>query len=101
MTEEAEASTRSSSDELKMSGEEVRRESVKLEYMYADDTVIYYASSDSKVIENTINKEISKIAGWFQGNLLLLNLNEGKTEFVLFETTQRFERRAWSKNNNQ
>ena len=36
--------------------------------MYADDTVIYYASSDSKVIENTINKEISKITDWFQDN---------------------------------
>ena len=59
--------------------------------MYADDTVIYYASSDSKVIENTINKEISKITDWFQDNLLVLNLNKGKTEFVLYGTTQRLK----------
>ena len=59
--------------------------------MYADDTVIYYASSDSKVIENTINKEISKITDWFQDNLLVLNLNKVKTEFVLYGTTQRLK----------
>ena len=73
--------------------------------MYADDTVIYYASSDSKVIENTINKEISKITDWFQDNLLVLNLNKGKTEFVLYGTTQRLKGtsavKICSKNNNQ
>ena len=59
--------------------------------MYADDTVIYYASSDSKIIENTMNKEISKIAGWFQESFLVLNLNKGKAEFVLYGTTQRLK----------
>ena len=51
--------------------------------MYADDTVIYYASSDSKIIENTMNKEISNMEGLFQENVLVLNLYKRKTEYVL------------------
>ena len=59
--------------------------------MYADDTVIYYACFDSKIVESTINKVITKLAGWFQGNLLVVNLDKGKTEFVLYGTTQRLK----------
>ena len=59
--------------------------------MYADDTVIYHSSSDSKIIENTINKEIDQIASWFHENLLVLNLKKGKTEFVLYGTTKRLK----------
>ena len=59
--------------------------------MYADDTVIYYASYDSKIIESTINKDVNKLDGWFQANLLVLNLDKGKTEFVLYESTQRLK----------
>ena len=40
--------------------------------LHADDILIYYASSHSKIMERTINKEISKLAGWFQANLLVL-----------------------------
>ena len=54
---------------------------------YTDDNVIYYASSDSKLMESTINKDISELAGWFQAYLLVLNLDKGKTEFVLYGTT--------------
>ena len=53
--------------------------------------LILYASSDSKIIESTINKGISKLAGWFQVNLLVLRLSKGKTEFVHFGTTQRLK----------
>ena len=59
--------------------------------MYADDTVIYYASPDSKIIENTLNEDINKLAGWFQANLLVLNLDNGKKEFVLYGTNQRLK----------
>ena len=59
--------------------------------MYADDTVIYHTSSDSKIIESAINKDITKLAGWFQANVLVLNLDKGKTEFVLYGTTQRLK----------
>ena len=59
--------------------------------MYADDAVICYASFDSKIIEGAINKGITKLAGWFQANLLVLNLDKGKTEFVLYGTTQRLK----------
>ena len=59
--------------------------------IYADDTVIYYVSFDSKIIESTIYEELGKLAGWFQANLLMLDLNKGKTEFVLYRTTQKLK----------
>ena len=59
--------------------------------MYADDTVIIYASYDSRIIENIINKEISQIVGWFQENLLVLNLRKDKIGFILYGTTQRLK----------
>ena len=59
--------------------------------MYADDAVIYYASSDSKSIESTINKDVNKFEGWFQSNVLVLNLDKGKTESVYYGNTQRLK----------
>ena len=59
--------------------------------MYADDIVIYYTSSESKVIKSTINKDISKLALWFQANLLVLNLYKWKKEFVLYGSIQRLK----------
>ena len=59
--------------------------------MYADDTLLYHASSDSKIIESAINKDITKLAGWFQANLLAPNLDKVKTEFDLYGTTQRLK----------
>ena len=53
--------------------------------------LILYTSSDSKIIESTINKGISKLAGWFQATLLVLLLSKGKTELVHFGTTQRLK----------
>ena len=52
--------------------------------MYADDTVIYHASSDSKIIESAINRDITKLASWFQANLLVLNLDKGKKQSLFF-----------------
>lgn len=41
---------------------------LKLEHchvvMHADDAVVYYACSNSKVIESPTNKNTNKVAGW-------------------------------------
>ena len=51
--------------------------------MYADDAVIYYASSDSKSMESTINKDFNKFEGWLQANLLVLNLEKRENRICL------------------
>ena len=56
---------------------------------YADDTVIYFSSSDIDEIEHTLNNEINFLKKYFDINELILNLKIGKTESMLFGTAKR------------
>ena len=56
---------------------------------YADDTVIYVADKDMKVINSKLSNNMDSIAGWFDENGLVINLKKGKTESFLFGTSQR------------
>ena len=40
--------------------------------MYADDTVIFTADKNCKVIEERLNNDLNKIANWFSDNNLIL-----------------------------
>ena len=57
--------------------------------IYADDTVIYVADKDVKNINSKLTKEMDAIAKWFDKNALIINLKKGKTESLLFGTSQR------------
>ena len=57
--------------------------------LYADDTVLYFSSHDPKIIESTLNAELSNVAKWFQANKLTLNTK--KTKFMLFGTPKRLK----------
>ena len=52
--------------------------------MYADDTVIFCAGSDSKSIEDKINLDLSTLGDWLRVNSLFLNTK--KNESMLFGT---------------
>ena len=56
---------------------------------YADDTVVYFADKNVDVIEKVLNLEMEYIGKACKENELLLNLNKGKTEAMLFETSKR------------
>ena len=56
---------------------------------FADDTVIYYASSNFHDIEKKLNEDIEAIKSYFDENDLIINLNKGKTECMLFGTAKR------------
>ena len=43
--------------------------------LYADDTVIFTADKNCKVIEERLNNDLNKIANWFFDNNLIINLN--------------------------
>ena len=56
--------------------------------MYADDTVLLYSASSSKLIEETLNHEGNILFDWFNNNNLILNLKPGKTELVIYGTAR-------------
>ena len=56
-------------------------------YLFADDTTIYYESSDLLNIQKIVNRELRKVRKWLEANRLALNVD--KTNFVLFHSSQR------------
>ena len=60
--------------------------------LYADDTAMYYAHKDPKTIQEILGNQCNNINNWLGDNNLYLNLNKGKTEFVLFGTPQRLSK---------
>ena len=61
---------------------------------YADDTVIDVADKDIKVIKSKLSTNLNVIADWLDRNALIINLNKGKTESLLFETSQRIAKQS-------
>jgi hypothetical protein len=59
---------------------------------YADDTVIYVADKDIDEISRKLSDDMKFIGEWLDENDLILNLNKGKTEALLFGTAQRIKR---------
>ena len=51
--------------------------------LYADDTVIYYSSTDM------LNSDLATISNWFSSNLLTLNIC--KCNFVIFGNSRRLK----------
>ena len=51
--------------------------------MYADDTILIYSASSSKLIEKTLNHKGNTLFDWFNNNNLILNLKPSKTELVI------------------
>ena len=57
--------------------------SKKLTFLFADDTNIYYESSDTLDIQKTVNKELCKVRKWLKANRLALNIDR---QIMLFFT---------------
>ena len=56
-------------------------------YLFADDTNIYFESSDLLTIQKVINQELREVRKWLEANRLALN-TEKKNNFALFHSTQ-------------
>ena len=56
-------------------------------FLFADDTNIYYESSDLLELEKTINHELKLLSLWLNLNRLALNVS--KTNFVIFRSKQK------------
>ena len=55
--------------------------------MYADDTSLYYSSSDISQLNDALNEDLKKLDRWLKGNKLSLNVI--KTRSMLITTKQR------------
>ena len=55
---------------------------------YPNDTVLYVAEKDIQSISAELSKDMDCLADWLKSNELVLNLKKGKTESLLFGTTQ-------------
>jgi len=44
--------------------------------LYADDTVIYYSSTDLFDLESKLNSDLATISNWFSSNLLTLSISK-------------------------
>ena len=55
-------------------------------YLFADDTNLYYESSDLLNIRKDVNRELRKVRRWLEANKLALNID--KTNFVFFYSHQ-------------
>ena len=59
---------------------------------FADDTVVYVSDKEFYVIENKLNTELKSISNYFSKNELIINLNKGKTESMIFGTTKKLSK---------
>ena len=57
--------------------------------MYADDTVIYISDKSFSTIRSNLTEDFPRVPTWLEENQLIVNLRNGKTECMLFETSQR------------
>ena len=61
---------------------------------YADDTVLYVADKNIQSIKAKLSKDMDFLADWLKNNELVLNLKKGKTESLLFGTSQRIAKES-------
>ena len=57
--------------------------------MYADDSVIFFSERSVAAVEEVLNQEANLVGKWFTNNNLILNLKKGKTELVIYGTSQK------------
>ena len=59
---------------------------------YADDTVLYCSGKNIQQIEDKLSEDICHFADWFEDNELIINPKKGKSEVMLFGTSQKLGR---------
>ena len=67
---------------------DIHNSSVKLSfYLFTDDTTLWYADTNLKSLEKTVNSELLKVSNWLNANKLTLNAK--KSNYVIFRPYQR------------
>ena len=56
--------------------------------MYADDTVIYTSAKD---LQQKLSDDFNRVTSWIESNNLIMNMIAGKTECMIFGTSQKIK----------
>lgn len=56
-------------------------------HLFADDTSIFYSHKNPKILQATMNTELTKVTNWLIANKLSLNVT--KSNLILFQTSNR------------
>ena len=59
---------------------------------YASDTVIFISDKNVSYIETKLNTDLEKISAYFHLNQFIINLKKGKSEIMLFGSSQRLKK---------
>ena len=60
--------------------------------MYADDAVIFCADKNIDVIQKRVEEDFSSLTNWLAENELIINCKKGRTEVMMFGTSQRLNK---------
>ena len=61
---------------------------------YADDTVIYFSGKSKESIQDRLQSDFNAIADWMESMDLVTNMKKGKTEVMLFGTSQKVKNQS-------
>ena len=64
--------------------------------MYADDTVIYTYAKDHNELQQKLSDDFNRIASWLESNDLIMNMKAGKTECMIFGTSQKIKNKEFN-----
>ena len=56
---------------------------------FADDTIVYVQGKTKDIVESQLIEDLKNISTYFKTNELIINLNKGKTETMIFDTSSR------------
>ena len=59
---------------------------------FADDTVVYVHGKTKEIVESKLNEDLKNMSTYFKTNQLIINLNKGKTETMIFGTFSRLSK---------
>ena len=59
---------------------------------FADDTVVYVHGKTKDIVESQLNEDLKNMSTYFKTNQLIINLNWGKTETMIFGTSYRLSK---------
>ena len=54
---------------------------------FADDIVVYVHGKTKDIVESQLNEDLKNVSTYFKTNQLIMNLNKGKTETMIFGTS--------------
>ena len=56
---------------------------------FADNTVVYVRGKTKDIVKSQLNEDLKNMSTYFKTNQLVINLNKGKTETMIFGTSYR------------